>query len=289
MDTVIDVGQFDERYEHKASEGGKYPINTDFNNIFHIGFNYGKRRFLGTEDIWSSDKIQTINGYPKYSEVFDENYNLFVSATDNNTSALPKEGETSSIWIPMEAKAGFNKKYEKDNFDWYPVQHMKFDIERPKGYQTSNFMVKKFSGKDINLSGMIIFLNADYTGGIDLVNRVLSINTEEDENGLMHGSFKMKISTYPDIYENTEHVDSYVELMSYESYVVHTNGNSYNKIQTKSDQKPFPISWNQTYYLYMELENVQVNDAPTADPNRPFGCTYLSFPRTLSWPGAGKF
>jgi hypothetical protein len=281
---------FDERYEKPASEGGQYPTRQDFNNIFHIGVDHGKFRSFGMPNLWDASVSSTLDGYPFKSIVYDEDGNRFISRVNGNKQPLPKKGEKSNYWVPIKPIPSFMHKVMRSSPKWnrldIQVSYMNLDVDLPLKTTTTKLLVKKFTGRDLGFSGVMVFVDAlatDYNRYEAIAE--LDPPTLIENYEVTRASFSMKLSQYPDIYENEDHADSFIEVFSKSQY--------YKQVPNKSIYWDYrsphilvPISLDTTYYLYMEFENAFLRDPfyGIQKWNSPYSIMTYKFPRTLCWP-----
>ena len=281
---------FDERYGKPASEGGQYPVRQDLNNIFHIGVDHGKFRSFGMPNLWDSSVSSILDGCPYKCIVYDEDGNRFISRFGGNKNPLPKKGEKSTAWVPIKPIPSFMHKTNRNSPKWNRLDlnpsYMSLDVDLPLETTTTKLLVKKFTGKDLGFSGVMIFVDALSTNyHRNEAIATLEPPTQIENYEVTRASFSMKLSPYSDIYENDDHADSFIEVFSKSQY--------YKQIPNKSIYWDYrsphilvPISLNTTYYLYMEFENACLRDPfyGIRQWNSPYSIMTYNIPRTLCWP-----
>ena len=276
-----------------ASEGGQYPTRQDLNNIFHIGVDHGKMRTFGMPNLWSPIVNEILEGYPYKSIVYDDNGNRFISKADGNKNPLPKEGETSKTWVPIKPIPSFMRKTSLETPKWNRIDfnpyHFKLDVQLPLESATTKMMVRKFTGEELGFSGIMFFADALYISGLS--NKCPNIASIEppytsEEGVTTKSSFSMKLSPYPDIYDNEEHSESFIEVLSRSKYYNKPKGKNVNyEWEYRSQHKMVPISLHTTYYLYMEFENACISDPfLSIRDGAAYDILTYNFPRTLCWP-----
>lgn len=268
-------------------ERGYYCTLSDLRNLFHLGIDYGKTYALGVVPKWNP-VVNTIHGgYPKKAILWDEDGNRFISLKNDNTSRIPKGNTGNAEWALYTPRPRFRAIRTVRNGLGPDMRPYLFKLEAslPKERATTNLMVRQFTGRDIGLSGLIIF-----TPGFrrklhssDYVQSGTIVDLQPQKEGET-ASVKMKISTYNDIYENEDHADSYIEVFS-ESMTYKSN--TATDPHYRSPHKLIPISADTTYYLYLEFQNACISRSfwDEQPNNQDVSLMCYTFNRTLDWPG----
>lgn len=280
---------FNRFFEIPASDGGFYPTRQDLNNLFHIGIDHGKLRSFGMAAKWDQTVSTMLDGYPFKSILYDDDGNRFISRLNNNKNPLPKAGETSNAWVPIKPIPSFMVKSNRSSPKWnrtdFNPSIIKLDVGLPLDITTTKMMVKKFTGADLGFSGILFFTDC-LSMKWNYYQSIVNLDPPYvEENVVSKASFSIKLSLYPDIYDNEDHVDSFIEIFSKSKYYKRVPNKSLTW-EYRSPHMMVPISLNTTYYLYMEFENACLADpwGWIRDGTSDYGIMTYRFPRTLCWP-----
>lgn len=289
---IVDCSKgFDSRYEVPKSRGGRYPTLTDLKNIFSVGVSHGIRKAYGMVPTWDEKFCKAIGGYPAGVVLWDGNGNKFLSKHQNNMQPVPTDGKSNNYWKLVKPTPAFAHFVRYPSPDIHVSKgiglnpsYMWIDTKLPLEPTTKNIMVKQFTSEDIDAS-IIVFTNSiDVTPRPNWVVPDHLALTNPIRPGV--SSFSLKVSPYPDIYENEDHKDAYIEAYSQSSYLENIP-NKTLQWGYRSPHKLIPLAPNTTYYLYMEFVNSCIEDRwdIIADYGNPIGIFFYKFSRALYWPG----
>lgn len=273
---------FDERYEHPhiprqpQDTPGKYVSLSDLHNIFGIGISYGQAKLHGWTARWDYDFCNAIGGYPRGSILRNAKGKKMVSRYGDNNEPMPEDGESFS-WAKCEPEPFFY--IDDSEVPAYRTRDlMTLDIAMPAQPATFKKLATSWTQEHNEIK---IF---SYTFETQtLSSRIIALDICKT------GNMKLKLSKFSDIYTNKKHEDSYIEVLTSNTYELPISESSTKTVRLRVPHKVVPLKAGIQYYLYLEYENGCIDSyyANYYKANLDAGVggivTYSSS-RNLAWP-----
>ena len=216
-------------YTKPASDGGKYMTRSYFNELAGLGINYLRAVIAGYCATWDAKICQKIGGYPKGAVLNHPHGRKMVSLVDNNTDPLPEKFEDSQTWRAVRTYPCFAPvatSIKGSVYSGFPLENMMGST----GATGKGLLLKLTVGAriGINRSVPICFrLDGRFITNVPYTYIYGDSVVAEKERQLLPflltkpnqiGSLVLKLSRWPDIYDNPAHSSDYVLAYSEVAY-----------------------------------------------------------------------
>ena len=237
---------FDDAFGQPLSKGGKYVTLDDINAILGIGIEYGKWKAKGGYSIASH------TGTYQYSIFHSKNGKRMIRKKKASANLPPDDGKTTNEWASLRPKPTFRPVYNSATL---------------LADKSENITQTSKPNVTVVLLGRLI---STY-GGVYQFSHLFHVTPVRGQDQywctcFSHGTVRMIISEYNDIYTNPDHANEYIIV-----------GMGY--CENKNSERQWtpilmPLKPKKSYYVYLEYD-----DNPENQFARSF---YIAYPDKMN-------